>query len=288
MSTLISIMKRLLKRSVADAQFNSQFGAVTAPITSSRAAIKAAIAATTPVATSASSYTAAVAPKPVVVTAVVAPKPAPIPAPAPYVAPAPAPAAVIAPPAPKVVDRGTYAPVPYEAPAAAYIPPSGGGMAAPEPAVSWSPPKLEPLVKSAAPIATPVALAVAPKPGLFARFMAWLGFVKKTEAKIAGDAPMSRLEAAGSLVRRARQGDQNAMAIIVMARQNAGTGNVQAKLAVACIKKYIETHPVGPTSFAGDTVVHTGPAYRRRLQLLARRDIPISRIDAMLGWELGE
>jgi hypothetical protein len=281
----MSKMKRLLKRSVADAQFNSQFGAVTAPITSSRAAIKAALAAQT-AATSTTAAAPIAAARPVVITAAVAPvAPKPV-APAAVIQAAPPPPPP--PPAPKVVDRGTYAPVPYEAPAAAYIPPSGGGMAAPEPAVSWSPPKQEPLVKSAAPIATPVALAVAPKPGLFARFMAWLGFVKKTEAKIAGDAPMSRLEAAGSLVRRARQGDQNAMAIIVMARQNAGTGNVQAKLAVACIKKYIETHPVGPTSFAGDTVVHSGPAYRRRLQLLARRDIPISRIDAMLGWELGE
>jgi hypothetical protein len=285
MSSRMSKMKRLLKRSVADAQFNSQFGAVTAPITSSRAAIKAALAAQT-AATSTTAAAPIAAARPVVITAAVAPvAPKPV-APAAVIQAAPPPPPP--PPAPKVVDRGTYAPVPYEAPAAAYIPPSGGGMAAPEPAVSWSPPKQEPLVKSAAPIATPVALAVAPKPGLFARFMAWLGFVKKTEAKIAGDAPMSRLEAAGSLVRRARQGDQNAMAIIVMARQNAGTGNVQAKLAVACIKKYIETHPVGPTSFAGDTVVHSGPAYRRRLQLLARRDIPISRIDAMLGWELGE
>jgi hypothetical protein len=208
---------------------------------------------------------------------------------------APQPMPTVQPTPEKVVDRGVYQPVPYEVPTASYTPPNPGITPTTYPGahdqgVTWAPPSKEPLVKQAASTSTALALPVATpqKLGIFQRLMAWLGFVKKSNAQIAGDAPMSRLEAAGSLVRRARQGDQNAMAVIVMARENAQRGNVQAKLAVACIKKYIEANPAGPSSFAGETVVHTGPAYRKRLQLLARRDIPISRIDQMLGWELGE
>ncbi len=278
MSSLRNKQKRTLRRSLADAEFGvtgptvragarvrlPTTGATTYASTYSPTAAKP-----TGAATSVSAYTPT-AVKPPVITAVIGPAPKPV---------------ITAVVAPKTVDRGVYAPVPYEAPAAAYIPPS-----APEPEpVQWAPPQtsafVPPVLTKGTESLPPPPSAPAPKKlGIIARILAFFGFVKAPEAKISGDSPMTRIEAAGSLVRRARQGDQNAMAVIDMARQNAAQGNVQAKLAVGCIKKYIEAHPVGPTSFAGEDPRRVS----QRLRLLARRDIPISRIDPMLAWELGE
>ena len=52
--------------------------------------------------------------------------------------------------------------------------------------------------------------------------------------------------AAENLVERARQGDQNAIAMIVMVRKCAQKGRKRAASAFVAIKQYIDTHPVGP------------------------------------------
>lgn len=53
--------------------------------------------------------------------------------------------------------------------------------------------------------------------------------------------------AAGSLVRRARLGDQNAMATIAETRTQAENGNPIAKSAADCIRQYIQENPAGNT-----------------------------------------
>jgi len=49
---------------------------------------------------------------------------------------------------------------------------------------------------------------------------------------------------AENLVLRARQGDQNAMAMIIAVRQNARRGSPKARAAFIAIREYIEDHPV--------------------------------------------
>ncbi len=58
---------------------------------------------------------------------------------------------------------------------------------------------------------------------------------------------------AESLVRRARLGDQNAMGMISMVRQNAGK-NPRAKMAYVAIEKYLRLHPIGGASGMGSEV----------------------------------
>lgn len=58
--------------------------------------------------------------------------------------------------------------------------------------------------------------------------------------------------AAGSLVRRARLGDQNAMAILAETSANAKAGNSVAQSALACIQEYIQANPAG-VAFHGES-----------------------------------
>jgi len=69
-------------------------------------------------------------------------------------------------------------------------------------------------------------------------------------------------EAARSLVKRARAGDQNAMAILSQTRKKAEAGSPVAISALAQVKEYIRENPTGGT-FGNDMVVtsKTDPAY---------------------------
>lgn len=51
-------------------------------------------------------------------------------------------------------------------------------------------------------------------------------------------------EKAGELVERARQGDQNAMAIIALVRENRKKGNPRASCSFEFIQEYIQSHPI--------------------------------------------
>jgi len=53
------------------------------------------------------------------------------------------------------------------------------------------------------------------------------------------------MHVAADVVERARQGDQNAMAVIVMVAKKAKEGNARAQVAFQSLKKYILSHPPG-------------------------------------------
>ncbi len=173
-------------------------------------------------------------------------EPAPVYAPT-YTADVPAPERFIV-PVKNPADRGIH-------PAAAYVP-SGSSAAEPAPeqysVMEPEPQQYSEQYTSNVPKIQSLAIVnTAPKSlGIIARILAFFGFVKASvPSQIAGDARvMSRSDAAGSLVRRSRAGDQNAMAIIDMARQNAEKGSIQAQLAVAAIKNYIKNNPVSGVS----------------------------------------
>jgi hypothetical protein len=65
-------------------------------------------------------------------------------------------------------------------------------------------------------------------------------------------AETDRAAMAGAVVRRARNGDQNAMAILALVRDNAKAGQLQAKISLKLIEDYIRANPVGTVGFAGD------------------------------------
>lgn len=92
-----------------------------------------------------------------------------------------------------------------------------------------------------------------PKPvdlGWFDRVLGWFGVArhKVVQATIAGEgasmAVMSRSEAAQQVVRRARNGDQNAMGMIAEVRKAAIGGMPQAIMSAKLMRQYIDTHPV--------------------------------------------
>jgi len=99
------------------------------------------------------------------------------------------------------------------------------------------------------PTATPTAITVVKKDmGLWDRFLSFLGLQKVApSSKIHGEpglSPSSIQGAAESVVRRVRSGDQNAMALMALVRDNAAAGMPQAKISWLYMKRYIETHPV--------------------------------------------
>jgi hypothetical protein len=68
---------------------------------------------------------------------------------------------------------------------------------------------------------------------------------------------VSQKDAAESLVRRARVGDQNALAIIVKTGENARAGVAKAKSAYGYILDYIKNHPT-PSPMGAEDVQNLG------------------------------
>lgn len=159
-----------------------------------------------------------------------------------------------------------------------------------------------------------------------------------------------------SLVRRSRQGEQNAMALISQIRENAKKGDPRARYSFMCLKHYVDTHPntdfgsensksverelsfwstvalANGAPIAGNRVLQLAAAFPNpadqetfmqgltffrnpgRLQTIAqsldepgrrilsmgkalgearalqavRRGAPLSALDPMMGWEMGE
>ncbi len=138
----------------------------------------------------------------------------------------------------------------------------GGGMSATtmDPltsvAASTSPAASTALAKTA-PVTAVTTVVVQPSKSLWKRFLSFFGLGGSdapvaTTATVHGEGPLtSQASTAGSLVRRARAGDQNAMATIDMIRQNAASGsNPIARTSMALIWNYIRANPVPGTEGA--------------------------------------
>ncbi len=82
-------------------------------------------------------------------------------------------------------------------------------------------------------------------PSIIDRILKFFGLSRRATmaGEAAGLAAMSRTDAVASLVRRARNGDQNAMAIIAATRDQALNGNKQAEVSVRLMHAYINAHP---------------------------------------------
>lgn len=111
-------------------------------------------------------------------------------------------------------------------------------------------------------IAAPPLQASSVKVGIIDRILGWLGLsrTKVANARMAGEAAgmavMSRSDTAFSIVRRVRNGDQNAMATMAAVRDAALQGNKQAEVSLRLMHEYIKAHPHDEnspaSSFAGD------------------------------------
>ncbi len=165
-----------------------------------------------------------------------------------------------------------------------YVEPSYQSYAEPQYApaemIPASSPEKEPLVQSGSGGLAPAALVVS-KPSWWDRLLSFLGFGRKAESKMSGE---SMTSAASQLVRRSRDGDQNAMALIALVRQNAANGNVQAKLAAGVIGKYIQANPVPGTSTMGADVMNPkDPTYAHAVQLSLGPPLSNPRIENLLS-----
>ena len=102
---------------------------------------------------------------------------------------------------------------------------------------------------SATPIAAVSSVAAIAKPGIIDKILNFFGLSrsKVVKATMAGEAAklatMSRTEAATSLVRRARNGDQNAMAMLAAVRDRALAGDAQAEVSLRLMHAFIKAHP---------------------------------------------
>lgn len=153
------------------------------------------------------------------------------------------------------------------APAQAYQDAGGGGQAYQAPAEeAWTPPEepstqsanLAPVSRSAPPVASSamvLASNAAPlkAPSFVERVLAFFrGLFGGSSKPATMGAETDRAAMAGAVVRRARNGDQNAMAILALVRDNAKAGQLQAKVSLKLIEDYIRANPVGTVGFAGD------------------------------------
>ena len=97
---------------------------------------------------------------------------------------------------------------------------------------------------------TAIVPVITTKATLFDRILSFFGLArsKVIGAKMAGEAAnlasMSRTDAAYSLVRRSRNGDQNAMAMLAAVRDQALAGNKQAEVSLRLMHAYIKAHPI--------------------------------------------
>jgi len=107
----------------------------------------------------------------------------------------------------------------------------------------WNDPAPVAMVKSAVKAADQKAI-VASNPGiaqqsLWTRILTFLGFIKPTATATHAGEAMTVEQAAGSLVRRIRNGDQNAMGLVVMIGDNARKGDPKAQATYQLIEAYI-------------------------------------------------
>lgn len=76
------------------------------------------------------------------------------------------------------------------------------------------------------------------------RILDFLGFKSKPTTTFQGEA-LSQQKEAEAVVRRVRNGDQNAMALMALIRDNAQAGNPRAALSLYYMRNYINANPVG-------------------------------------------
>jgi len=85
---------------------------------------------------------------------------------------------------------------------------------------------------------------------------------------------------AGQLVERARVGDQNAMAIISLVRDNSRKGNPRAQTSFTLIRDYIDKHPVS-SQFGCDSEEKNNPKNRNVVMLANGPPLTNNRVMAL-------
>ena len=132
---------------------------------------------------------------------------------------------------------------------------------------------------TAAAVSTPTTAVV--KPSLWQRILAFFGFGQKPTT-IHGE-PSNQLEAVGQLVRRARNGDQNAMAIIAEVAKQAKLGNKKAAYSAELLQQYIDNNPPGSDQFTmGAESEEIDPAFVKAVSLSHGPLLSNARLDALL------
>ncbi len=149
------------------------------------------------------------------------------------------------------VDSGGSGGPAYDAMAESESLPPDAPYDAADQSVDWTPPKSM-ATTTLAKMTTAPALATVKK-SLWQRFLSLFGFGKKDSAVMAGEGS-DFVSMAESVVRRARNGDQNAMALIALVRDNAKAGYPQAQAAFTVMERYVRANPVTAAMHGGEEV----------------------------------
>ena len=88
------------------------------------------------------------------------------------------------------------------------------------------------------------------------RIKAWLRSFLEEKPEFGMAQPQTIPEAAGHLVERSRQGDQNAIAMICQIRDAANRGEARAKATASAIMNYIKRNPATQMGGEGSTMDH--------------------------------
>jgi hypothetical protein len=98
-------------------------------------------------------------------------------------------------------------------------------------------------------------------------------------------------QGAEELVLRAREGDQNAMAMIASVAQNAKRGDKRAQMSVRLLQQYIQAHPVAAGE-GGNTGITAGRASARTKAQAAKaarmQRVPMAALQRLRSGQLSE
>lgn len=124
------------------------------------------------------------------------------------------------------------------------------------------------MARSAAPAhaAAMSVAAVQEKLSLWDRILALFGLSRKKSGTASMGAERDRATEVAALVRRARAGDQNAMAMIAMVRRSADKGSMVAQVTSQMIRDYIAKNPV-PGARMGLETTTADPLYAKAVAL---------------------
>jgi hypothetical protein len=105
------------------------------------------------------------------------------------------------------------------------------------------------------------------------KLKAWLRHVLAPEPVMLGPqlgaAPTTVEEGAQQLVERARQGDQNAIAMICQVRDNAKKGIAQARQGYTAIESYIKAHPAQSIPSFGEELANNSASDSMAIDMMA-------------------
>lgn len=121
---------------------------------------------------------------------------------------------------------------------------------------------------------------------IISRLKAWLRSLLDDDTSFGMSQPQTIPDAAGALVERSRQGDQNAIAMICQIRDAAARGEPRAQQTAAELQKYIKKHPTDnqmgyetETDAMANEILACFGAEQDYLEIMTQKVLPLAHED---------